>query len=331
LLMMSLIFNRSKIEILLFFNLLFFSREEALLLSLFAIFVYISKWGYKIKIFNIANILIFNWLAWLAIYYYYYYWADFSFATGLLSTVMSIKINPVINISIFCLFGSLIFILLYLLFCKLKILKFLPVTIYSSIYIVVFRPDLEKIIQTPKLGLSELANDLIYNPRYSLHFLLFIILLLLIHEIIIKVKIKKIIAICMILGILISLKTNIETYNLIIMQERIRQSKPIYSIKKTMNNMNDKIIVDSTTYQVFYNFENVYVIIESFNNNKYKDKEGRYSVNGIESLIRKGIDYIVVSNKYFSSIRTTLLQTNIYEIDIIFKNNLFVILKLNRK
>ena len=332
LLVFSIVNNRNFSEILVFFNILFLIREEAILFSFISILLFMSK--SKIYLRKPKVVIFFsNWIFWLIIYYFYYYWTDYNIAPGILSTIFSININPVLNFFLLILIAVSVFLLIVFLIYKLTGINISKNT--NILYLISFIPplyyilgaEISNILFSPIQRLKIIFFQFIFDPRYHLLFVLAIMYLLLIFNKSNKRFLRILILYTFGLLIVLCLTINCITYKstLNYMNERARYSLPIFTFKNSINNTDSSVFVDKTTGLAFFGFQDLFFLHNYYLNGSIN--ENQINAEALENIISNEIQYIVVTKKNFSKLKPIIDKLD-RTVKYILENNLYVVLNI---
>lgn len=173
LLFLSIQLNRPKWEIFLFFNILFLIREEALYIGLLFVFLYFISHNYTIERKRVTRYLFLNWLFWFFLIVNYIIWTGYQFRSNLLDKIISLI--PILFI-ILIIGLSALFLLI-----KKAIKVNFNIIIKLAIYLFMSAPFLLAFMSRYVHG-DAILLSLIYEARWSILFLIFIMLTFLVWD-----------------------------------------------------------------------------------------------------------------------------------------------------
>jgi hypothetical protein len=315
---LSLQFRRPLWETVVFFTLMFFSREEAIVLGLVVvIYATLNSVGAR-KGWISAIVLAFLWLTWFGLMYAYFSWKgcvlDWKLALPQLD--LNTLILPSIVGVIVLAFFAWLFVRV-----KLPVWRVFQVVLYS----VVFVPLGWQLVSMEKAGTFTFsaAQDLVVSPRLVLYFTVMMVLIAILWDLISLRIFRKGVLVLLAFGILFSLVAcslmpDLTAPGLLLSYiERKPLADLVFSLRDATNREETYILCDYATYQAFYDYENLYV----YSRLPWYLAPGdvRYypiNVPILQDLLSERVEYIVITKKSESNIDDLLVSASLEPVEV---------------
>ena len=305
--MLAVYLRRPRWETLVFFNLMFFAREEAMILGVVVIlFSLVTSNDDRDRRDRNAG-LIASWLSWLLITIAYFVWTGYPSRRS---------ISPSTTVLALLLAGL----------CLVAYRTIRPriegarsirraarqIGVYSLI-LVPLGYELFSVYSrrgyTPVEGLRRLLVALVISPRYNLYFVVGSFLLILLWGAVDRVRIRKAILGGMIIASIVSVPAQAVILKRRLPADAYATGRMVHDLRGVTDKYSTYILADYSTQQAFYDYENVYVYnrLPSF----LIEGDGRFypepeSVSALTTLLRNDIEYIVVSQESVADINELL-------------------------
>ncbi len=320
--MIAVHYQRPFLEQLLFFNLLFCVREEALILGA-GILTYFVLRNYSEKRWvKRALILGLFWLTWALVIQKYYGWASFATMPGTNPVVLYVLEFVYVKTAQFKLFciSALICLVVVWYGMKREPLWFKK-TFQVAGYLLVCLPlwwqlryEIQEYIKAQQPdSVWAIFEHVVISPRFHLYFIVFFLLFILLWDFA-GSRIYRTGLICMMLVCIVfsmvfhysvpqaTVKELLPHYN-----ENQPTASIVFDVRKSTNKYRSHILCDYATYQAFFDYENVYVF----------DRLPWYIIEGeqrfypdnkpvLEGLLRNKIEFIIVTKHTMLKIKPLL-------------------------
>ncbi|MBN2501666.1 MAG: hypothetical protein JXB38_12865 [Anaerolineales bacterium] len=162
--------------------------------------------------------------------------------------------------------------------------------------------------------LPELLHDLIFNPNYTICFVLVWVLLVLIWTYLSKRVVQIGFNLVLLIGVAYC---GVQTYRQLplVSPEEIAKAEPVFAFRDGLDRYEDAVLLDYETYQAYYDFEHAFV----FHRLPWYLAPGEarlYNANFdlLVALAENEVDYIIVGRKMQASIQDLLDHSDlVYE------------------
>ena len=332
---LSITFARPSWEIVLWFNVLFLAREEAIILAaVLLIYAFVHFRGGKPRL--IAALCV-SWLFWLGVILLFMYWCGYPIKVvsppgkfHTLKTALFLAAAILV-----CMMGIAAMLCRRWLRAKLSSQKALEIVSFSTIFLPLAymfgKKEISGII-SPTLNWLE---SLLFSPRYFLYFVALLCLNIIfwqnaqrkVHE-------KTRIALFFVIGLLffsIHIVSSHGVFQSLTRDEKEREStEKIWKIRDITDKYASTILADQYVYQAFADYRYIYVydalpwhIVQG---------EGRsYPANRaiVQNFVDERIDYIVGNVSNYDLMKGFLAHKNLVGIDL-FKDRHFFAVQIKR-
>lgn len=349
-LVLSIHLRRPWWETLLWFNALFFIREEALLFNL-GILLYLAycqehEPHHKITI----KYCLLSWFVWIIIILFFFTWTGYpsDLIEEFLKITDQIPMKSFLRLWIFLIGISVLFFasiagLWLFMQRKLAFIQNSPVlSIRIAIYSSIFVPLIYQFIKNESLYLTNPTNEwvlsLIFSPKYFLYFIVVLGLWVIVSKyqgLNTNKRNKRIGNLALIILCFLFVISNIffpqgflDQYSKNSIEAKTAQM--IWEMRKKTNQYQNHLLVDYKTHQAFYDYQFVY----AYNRLPWYLKSGknRYFPNNsaiVQRLIDSQIEYVIISTDSLSTVENFLQKSKVSS-EKILNNEGYVVFQIFR-
>ena len=328
--MLSVYLRRPRWETLVFFNLIFFAREEALILGFIVILFSLATASGDRERRDRTIGLIASWVSWFLITIAYFVWTGYAFK----ATISWFTILFALLLAGLCLVAYRI------IWPRIREARKIPqaawqIGVYSLILVPLSYQFLQEharsVVYTPMNGLKQVFVSLVISPRYNLYFTTVLFLAILLWGVVDSIRIRKSILDGMIIASIISIPAQAVLLKSGLSDNGYADVMIVHELRGLTDKYSTYILADYSTHQAFYDYENVYV----YNRLPWflVEGDGRFypepqSVSALTNLLRNDIEYIVVSQESVADINELLVLSSIDASRQVTENGTYKIIEL---
>ncbi len=307
---LSVDFDRGSRKTVVFFNLMFLVREEALVFGLIIMAYALARNGFRIHGRSPVAAMIASYLFWIVPMGAFFLWDGYE------NEVLSGSVPHDVYAFVATEYASILMALaalciLFALFASRASIRQKAVRLIKDnadlfLFLMVIVPLVYQLIQYSGSPTREAAlSGLLHDPRYNLYFVVFLMFLMLLHERISGSRLKAFINYGLAAIVVLSLagwfipRDGFPLHDFLAYARNAGKTSIVFQSRNETNPTESRILVDYNTHQAFYDYDKVYVY------NRLpcylSAGDGRFfpqNRNLLKDLLNAGVEQAVISSEF---------------------------------